>query len=195
APVTVGGWQLAFPTLGEAGKSRPIDRLSSWTESSDPDIRYFSGTALYKARLEAPQQGNGAVAILDLGRVADIARVRVNGQDAGIAWHSPFRLDVTRWLRAGTNTLEIEVANRWVNRLIGDEAIPVGLRYQKNGSRFTDGRLLALPDWLYRPGARRDWPRHSFSTWKHYEADSPLLPSGLLGPVRLEWWQAVATGS
>ncbi|MGK6319632.1 glycosyl hydrolase [Sphingomonas sp. DT-204] len=190
-PLAIGGWQLEFPSLGAAGKSRPVDRLASWTESMVPDIRHFSGTAVYRTRFEASPSRTGAVAILDLGQLADIARVRVNGHDAGIAWRPPFRLDVTRWLQAGGNTLEVEIANRWVNRLIGDEAIPVDLAYQKNGSRFTDGRLLSLPAWLYRPGGRREWPRHSFTTWKHYEAGAPLLPAGLLGPVKIEWWQIV----
>lgn len=67
--------------------------------------------------------------------------------------------------------------------------------YQKEGSRFTQGRLTKLPDWLYRPNGRREWPRRSFATWKHYDRDSPLVASGLLGPVRVEWWQAVPTGA
>lgn len=192
APVTLDkGWQVEFPTLGASGVSRPLDRLVSWTENADPAIRYHSGTGVYRTSVDIPAMRSGAVAMLDLGRVADIARVRVNGRDAGIAWSPPFRLDVTPYLRAGTNTLEIQVANRWVNRLIGDEAIAVNVKYQKGGSRFTDGWLTGLPSWLYRPNGRREWPRHSFATWKHYDADSPLLPSGLLGPVRIEWWGAV----
>lgn len=194
APVAIDrGWQLAFPALGVAGTPRSIDRLASWTESPDPAIRYHSGTGIYRTSIELPAKTAGAIAMLDLGRVADIARVRVNGRDAGIAWSPPFRLDVTRYLRPGANTLEVQVANRWVNRLIGDEAIPVNVKYQKNGSRFTDGRISSLPAWLYRPHGRREWPRHSFTTWKHYAADSPLQAAGLLGPVKIEWWQTVPT--
>ena len=54
-----------------------------------------------------------------------------------------------------------------------------------------DGRLLTLPEWLYDPSERAARKRHSFSTWKHYEADFPLVPSGLIGPVKLEWFQQV----
>ncbi|MCW4461184.1 glycosyl hydrolase [Sphingomonas sp. BT-65] len=193
APVALDrDWRVEFPTLGTAGVSRPLDRLASWSENADPAIRYHSGTGVYRTRVELPAVRDGIVAMLDLGRVADIARVKVNGRDAGIAWSPPFRLDVTPYLRAGTNTLEIHVANRWVNRLIGDEAIPVNLEYQKNGSRFTDGRITSLPAWLYRPNGRREWPRHSFATWKHYEAGASLLPAGLLGPVKIEWWQEIS---
>lgn len=194
-PVTLDGtWEVEFPKLGGSARSRRVEKLASWTEDTDPAVRYHSGTAIYRTRLDLPQQPATAVAILDLGRVADIARVMVNGRDAGIAWKPPFRLDVTAYLRSGTNWLEVHVANRWINRLIGDEAIAADVEYQKTGtSPFTDGRLLTMPDWVYRPDARREWPRSSFTTWKHYQADSPLAPSGLLGPVKIEWWQPIPT--
>jgi hypothetical protein len=136
-------------------------------------------------------------AFLDLGAVADIARVYINGRDAGILWKPPFRADITAFLQPGENTLEIHVANRWINRLIGDEAIDDGLSYQDTGgkSKFTDGRIQKLPDWLYDPAKRGGRKRHSFSVWKHYNADSPLVPAGLLGPVTLEWFNHVAPGA
>ena len=59
--------------------------------------------------------------ILDLGEVHDIARVRVNGRDAGTVWKQPYRLDVTELVKQGSNKLEVEVVNTWLNRLIGDE--------------------------------------------------------------------------
>ncbi|MDR0353165.1 MAG: hypothetical protein LBI02_07395 [Opitutaceae bacterium] len=125
---------------------------------------------------------------LDLGTVADIARVYINGADAGILWKPPFRADITAHLRPGENTLEIHIANRWINRLIGDEAIDDGLSYQTGGkNKFTNGRIQKLPDWLHDPAKRGARKRHSFSVWKHYNADSPPVPAGLLGPVTLEW--------
>jgi len=119
-----------------------------------------------------------------------IARVRINGKDAGVWWMPPFGQDVTRWLRAGTNSIEISVANRWINRIIGDEAVPVDYDYQKPGvSQFTDGKLLALPDWLYEPEEviKRQRQRWTFCAWKHYTADSPLVPSGLLASQKNSW--------
>ena len=91
---------------------------------------------------------------LDLGRVRNIAQVRVNGKDLGLVWKAPFRVDVTKALKPGTNRLEVKVTNLWVNRLIGD----------------------AQPDAT---------DKYTFTTQAFYKADSPLLPSGLLGPVRL----------
>lgn len=69
---------------------------------------------------------------------------------------------------------------------MGDENIPVDYAYLIKGSKFTEGALQQLPSWLYDPAKRSERKRQSFSTWKHYSVDSPLLPSGLLGPVRLE---------
>ena len=189
-PQTISGpWKVAFIDGRGAPASATIEQLTSWSEHADPGIKYYSGTGVYTVTFETSAPKAGQTAILDLGVVADIARVSLNGQPAGTLWKPPFRTDVTSLLKEGTNTLEIRVANRWVNRLIGDEAIPSDLTYQKAGiSKFTDGKLLALPDWLYDPAKKDGYKRHSFTTWKHFDEHSPLLPSGLLGPVKIEWF-------
>lgn len=149
-----GGW-----TLGFDGDAKPSDRslgtLSSWSDSDDPALRYYSGTGSYRRPLAVPAAWlrGGRTITLALGRVHDVAEVRVNGRLAGTVWRAPWRLDVTRLLRAGTNTVEIRVANLWVNRLIGDA----------------------------QPGATR----RAFSLGATYAPDAPLRPSGLLGPVTL----------
>ncbi|AHF91789.1 acyl-CoA thioesterase [Opitutaceae bacterium TAV5] len=191
-----GPWQVAFTnrSLG-APESMTFDTLSSWSEHADDAIKHYSGTAVYRKTFTLPKSfsaSNGLTAFLDLGRVADIASARVNGHDAGVLWVAPFRVDITRLLRPGENTIEISVANTWVNRIIGDERIPVPYGYQPKGtSRFTDGRLLELPAWISNPEGGAKNPRHTFSMWKHYDADSPLLPAGLLGPVKIEWLRAL----
>ena len=95
-------------------------------------------------------------------------------------------LDVTDLVRAGENTLEIAIANRWVNRLIGDEALPPDARYECTGSKFTIGRLSELPPWLGNAELTRQRQRLTFATWHLYEKEAQLLDSGLLGPVQLE---------
>jgi hypothetical protein len=170
-----------------------FERLVSWPEHADLGIKYYSGTAVYRTTFKATAAPPAWTAILDLGEVANIAKVSVNGRSAGVLWKPPFRADVTRLLCNGSNTLEVHVANRWINRLIGDEAVPADDAYQPRGrSKFTDGRLLTLPAWLYDPSKRSTRKRHSFSTWKHYDADSPLVRSGLLGPVKLEWFEQLS---
>jgi hypothetical protein len=189
-----GPWQVQFMDGRGAPDRAAFERLISWTEHPDPGIRYYSGTAIYETTFAVPPKRQGQVAMLDLGEVADVARVFVNGEEVDVLWTPPFRADITPFLREGRNTLAIHVANRWVNRLIGDAAIDVDYTYQKSGtSKFTDGRIEALPEWLSSsisegPSGRFAHRRHSFSIWQHYDADSPLIPSGLLGPVRLQWF-------
>ncbi|MYM34524.1 glycoside hydrolase [Duganella sp. FT94W] len=113
-------WQLTFaPGRGAPDDSIRLTQLQSWTQSPIPGIRYFSGTATYSTTISV---GAGAPArvILDLGEVRDIARVRLNGKDAGIAWKPPYRIDLGQLLQAGDNRLEVDVTNPWQNRLIGD---------------------------------------------------------------------------
>lgn len=189
-----GPWQVHFVMGGREHEPVTFDRLVSWSEQTDPEIRFHSGTAIYRTTFEVAQIPQGQVAVLDLGRVADIARVVINGRNVGLLWKTPFRRDITTFLKPGKNALEIHVANRWINRLIGDEAIATELEYQPVGaSKFTDGRLLALPEWLYDDSKRASKTRRTFTTWRHYHADSPLVPAGLLGPVVVEWWHDLAS--
>ena len=88
-------------------------------------------------------------------------------------------MDVTAALKAGANALEIRVANLWPNRLIGDEQEPPDAEYAKGGN------LARWPEWLLKGEPRPSKGRFTFATWKHFEKNSPLLPSGLLGPVTL----------
>ena len=75
-----------------------------------------------------------ATACLELGVVRELAQVRLNGQDLGIAWKEPFRVEATEALRAGTNELEIQVTNLWPNRMIGDERLPPDSDRNPNGT-------------------------------------------------------------
>jgi hypothetical protein len=122
-----GGWQLAFePGRGAPAQALDLDRLAPWNESAIPGVRYFSGTATYRKTFSV-EGALPARAILDLGDVRDLARVRLNGRLLGTAWKPPYRFDMRGLLRPGGNRLEVEVSNLWVNRLIGD-AQPDGVK-------------------------------------------------------------------
>lgn len=147
-------WQLDF--VGAcADTTATFANLRSWTESPDPAIRYFSGVATYRSQFKLNgEMPAGSSLLIDLGEVRELARVSVNGDPIGIAWKSPYKLEVTEAIEPGENELEIAVANTWANRLIGDKV-----------SESRDSCAYAA----YDP----------------YMADSPLQPSGLIGPVRI----------
>jgi hypothetical protein len=148
-----GSWTVAFQPNRGAPAQATFDQLASWTENSDPAVKYFSGVATYTKIVQASPQWfrPGSEIWLDLGDVKDIAEVAVNGKTVAAAWRKPFRVNLTGALKSGANTLEVKVANVWVNRMIGDQ----------------------------QPGAQK------ITSTQSYRADSPLVPSGLLGPVKL----------
>ncbi|NQU44062.1 hypothetical protein HQ520_12310 [bacterium] len=186
-----GPWEVAFQPDRGAPDTIRMDQLVSWTTSPDPGMRYFSGISTYTAQfdLSAERIQSGQTVYLDLGKVCDVAEVTLNGLPVGIVWTSPFALDVSDLLRSGANTLQVAVANRWVNRIIGDENLPADALYAEDGSKFTIGRLADLPPWLNDPRAIKKRKRFSFATWHFSDlaGDSNLIESGLLGPVRLEF--------
>ncbi len=153
API-YGPWNVLFEAGRGAPPSTELPALVSLSENADPGIRYFSGHATYTKTINASATWfhSGASLLLDLGDVANLAEVKVNGHALGIVWKPPYRIDVSRILVPGPNTVEIRVANLWVNRLIGDA----------------------------QPGSTS---KYTFTAHNPYKKSSPLVPSGLLGPV------------
>lgn len=179
-PVEIlGAWDVSFPPNLGAPPRVSFERLSSWTDSSNEGVRYFSGTATYRKKITVSEElvKRGRSLELDLGRVRVIAEVIVNGKNLGILWKEPFRIDLGDAVKAGENELEIRVTNLWPNRLIGDA------RFPEDGD-WGDWVLKRWPDWLINK-TERSSQRITFTTWRHWSADSPLQPSGLLGPVIL----------
>jgi hypothetical protein len=150
-------WELEFPAGQGAPASLDLGELRSWTDLESEDMRFFAGTARYTTTLQVPGEYlNGSYALyLDLGKVAEVAEVSVNGTPIGILWKAPFRADVTRLLKDGANHLEVRVTNLWHNRIVGDLRSPEAGVHARTNLRTK------------------------------FHANMDLLPSGLLGPVRL----------
>jgi hypothetical protein len=157
AVATVSGpWEVTFQPDRGAPPKITMDSLSSWSDSSDEGVKYFSGQDTYTKTLQAPADWfkTGDQLWIDLGAVKDLAEVSLNGKPLGILWKPPFRADVTALLKPGPNKLQIEVTSLWANRIIGDR----------------------------QPNATN---QYTFTSPKFYKASSSLVPSGLLGPVQV----------
>jgi len=116
-----GPWNVAFQPGRGAPAAIRLPELTSLTEQADPGVKYFSGLATYATTVNLPAGTRAGTPLwLDLGKVGDVAEVRVNGTLVGTAWKAPYRVDIGPMVRTGSNAITIRVANLWVNRLIGD---------------------------------------------------------------------------
>ncbi|MBQ6135930.1 MAG: nucleoside hydrolase [Kiritimatiellae bacterium] len=196
-------WTVSFASpCGAAAPEREWPSLASWSESGERDVRYFSGTAVYRAKFALTREEARAARRICLGDVRDIARVRLNGRDLGVAWHEPFEVAACDAAREGENVLEVEVTNGWHNRLLGDHLLPDDdcewgpERFHQcamDGSKGACGRgLRRIPDWAWNAdGARPASNRVAFTSWDYFVGGEKPRPSGLLGPVTVKLLEAV----
>ena len=161
AQPVVGTWKVQFveggPVLPTAYET---SQLASWTTRDDPETKRFAGTARYTIEFDR-LAGEADDWLLDLGRVAESARVTLNGHAIDAFWCAPFRAPVGEWLQPGKNTLVVEVTNLAANRIRDLDQRKVNWKY------FYDANVLTRN---YRPLDASAWS---------------LLDSGLLGPVTL----------
>ncbi|MDR0686230.1 MAG: glycoside hydrolase family 2 [Dysgonamonadaceae bacterium] len=117
------------------GPSEPVafDRLTDWSENKDPAIKYYSGTAIYSNKFDIVNLNDlrPATIYLSFDKIAQMAKIRINGRYAGGIWTAPYRIDITRFVKEGVNTVEIETVNTWKNRMIGDARLPEEQRLVK----------------------------------------------------------------
>ena len=148
-------WDVEFCQKGGERATETFSTLNDWTSNSDPVVKYFSGTANYKSAFTIPEGALKGLkeARLDLGTVNVMAELIINGHNAGVLWREPYvSADILPYLKEGENSIEVNVTNLWVNRMIGDR--------QRGEKPVTNVR-------------------------RFYNAGDKLLPSGLLGPVKL----------
>ena len=151
----LGKWEVSFNKNWGGPGEVVFDSLVSWTERPEEGIKYFSGKVYYEKEfvMDASQLKSNQKINLDLGEIYVTARVFLNGKEAGTLWKDPYRLEISGFLIPGRNKLLVEVANTSPNRIVGD-------LNSTNEKKYT-------------------W---SNST-SHYDKDSKLIRSGLIGPV------------
>ncbi len=149
-------WRVQFPSGRGAPTEARATILSSWSDDPDKGIRYFSGTAIYTTTLTAPPNWFGAAQRLWL----DLGKVKNIAQ-------------------VGVNGKDLGIVWKAPFRLDVTHALKPGInRLEVKVTNLWVNRLIgdAQPDTA---------DKYTFTTQALYKADSPLLPSGLLGPVRV----------
>ena len=158
------------------------------------DIKYFSGSAIYSTtiKVNARSLKTASDIYLDLGKVKNLAVVRVNGIVCDTLWKSPFIANISKALHKGKNKIDVEVTNLWPNRMIGDEFEPDDMEwsdkihYEYAQGNPTIGRFLrTVPTWLKENKPRPSSNRRTVTCFKFFTKGSPLLESGLIGTVKL----------
>ncbi len=169
-----GAWNVSFDPKFGGPENIQFNELQDWITHDLRGIKYYSGMATYRKTIEMYKLTDKPYYV-DLGVVKDIARVKLNGKDMGVIWCAPWRIDISGALKEGSNELVIEVANRWINRLLGDQLAPdANVRKVKfenglmGGQEFTTGRYTFTT-------------KQAMGSFKFTEP----LSSGLLGPVRI----------
>ena len=168
-----GPWTITFPD--GVAQPRTRDAPTSW--DADEDTRFFSGVATYDASFMLNAVPRGSTVTLEFGPgkalepadkgldadlldapIRDAAVVTINGQRAGRCGVRPFWLDISAFVRPGTNTVSIRVGNTALNHMAGRPLPDYRLLNLRYGERFqAQGMELIRP-----------------------------LPSGLVGPVAPE---------
>jgi hypothetical protein len=170
-----GSWNVSFEPKFGGPENIEFNELQDWTQHEMRGIKYYSGIATYTKSFNIDEVDDKSYYI-DLGVVNDIARVQLNGKDVGVIWCAPWRIDISNALKEGENQLEIEVANRWINRLLGDQQ---ELDRNVRTVKFDNGLMGGKE---YKAG------RYTFTTksaMRSFKFKEPLS-SGLLGPVAIQ---------
>lgn len=162
-----GEWSVKFVAGGpELPPDLRTKSLGSWTDFEGEDVKRFSGTARYTIAFDRPRIRADAWE-LDLGRVAESARIKLNGSEIGVLISAPYRIRLPRESLRAKNVLEIEVANLMTNRIADMD------RRGENWKRFYNVNM---------PARRREnaGPDGLFNAAKW-----ALRESGLIGPVTI----------
>ena len=140
-------WQVEFV---ENHAKKQVQLPHDWSQDNSSAIRFYSGTAIYRTTFNYKESPSGRV-VLNLGEVHDLAHVYLNDVDCGIAWTSPYEVDVTKAIKEGKNNLRIDVVNTWHNALKGlDAGTPPFDGIWTNARYRTKGDSL-LPAGLFGP--------------------------------------------
>lgn len=156
-----GAWKLRF-TDGDPIIKGEYDMPGSpvpWTTLAVTGADAYAGTARYTLTFSLPDTADEWE--LDFGSLAESAHVFVNGQDAGTVWSIPYRMRIGKFLKNGSNIIEVDVTNLPFNRI----------RYfDQQGIKWRIFKDINIVNTAYKDASYGSWP---------------LAVSGLIQPVKL----------
>lgn len=162
-----GKWKISFISGGpELPKKLKLVKLCSWTDLKGEAVKNFSGTARYSISFGKPE-GDARTWILNLGRVAESARVRLNGEEIAVLIGPHYNVEIPVSKMQEKNFLEIDVSNLMANRIAALDRQSGDWKKFYNVNFPSKLRENRGPDGLFKA-----------SQWKPRE-------SGLIGPVVL----------
>lgn len=157
-----GKWQLTFVDSTPAVEATfDLDSPEAWTTIGDGDLDDLMGTGVYTTTFDMPADKVAGHWSIELGDVRESARVYLNDVYVGTVWAVPFVLDLGNSLRAGKNTLRIEVTNLPANRIA---------MLDREGVKWRKFKEINVVDLNYK--------KNTYDTWD-------TVPSGLNSPVHL----------
>ena len=103
-----GPWTLTLhqPHLDSTWTAR-LDTLQDFKDMADTTFKNFMGTIIYKTTVSL--DGKNLPKYINLGKVADICELKVNGRDAGTMWFGERIYDISPYVKSGENTIEVKV--------------------------------------------------------------------------------------
>ncbi len=150
-------WKVSFDTELGGPESYDMDELASWSEVDVEGVKYYSGTATYTRdfTIEKSLLSKDTEVTVAFENIQEIARVHINGNDCGIIWTPPYKANITKYIKPGTNKITVEVTNTWNNRIVGDLRNPDEKAYTRTNAK------------------------------NKFNKNSPLLESGLIGHAEI----------
>ena len=122
-------WTLTFTEeTPQVSATFNLDKPQTW-ETLSKEAAVTMGTGVYTTTVKLTKQDAAKHWMIDLGDVRESARVYINGEFIGCAWSVPFTLDCRQALKAGDNTIRIEVTNLPANRI--SELDRQGVKWRK----------------------------------------------------------------
>jgi hypothetical protein len=139
-------WDIGFnPDMG-GPESYQLENLTSWTDSDNEGVRYYSGSASYSREFSVAAEtlSKDIEVFVAFEDIQEMARVHINGNDCGIVWLPPYKTNITKHLKTGSNTITVQVINTWNNRIVGDLKSPDKKPYTNTNAkvRFTENSSL-----------------------------------------------------